>query len=798
LSSEQNGVKMAVKCPKCNSKNTDTARFCSNCATPLQSSEEIPVPTQTIEVPREKLTAGFTLASRYQIIEELGRGGMGSVYKVLDNELKEFAALKLLKPEIAADEKTIERFRNELKLARKISHKNVCRMYHLSKRENTYYITMEYVAGEDLKSLMRKIGQLPVAKAISIIKQVCEGLAEAHKLGIVHRDLKPQNIMIDKEGNALIMDFGIARSLSTKDITVEGVMIGTPEYMSPEQVEGRKTDQRSDIYSLGVVFYEMVTGTVPFEGETTLSIAMKHKNETPINPREFNALVSEDLSQLILRCMEKDKERRFQEANELLSELNKMGIESPEIKKPSETKWKSSIAVLPFTDLSPQKDQEYFCDGLSEELINALTKIKDLRVVARTSAFSFKGEKVDVREIGKKLDVEAVLEGSVRKSGNRLRITSQLINVADGYHLWSEKYDRDMEDIFTIQDEVTLAIVDTLKVELLGAEKIELIKRHTEDIEAYNLNLKGRHYVKRFTKEGLQKGLESFQQAIAKDPKYASPYIGIATYYINLGFWNFVPPKQAFPKAKEAAEKALEIDDSLGEAHSALGFEKMLYEWDWDGAERDHKRALELNPSNASSRISYAHYLWILGRFEEALEESTRAQELNPLSRNVPQTKATILMTMRQYDRAIAEYKALLEISPDYYTARFWLAFPYAFKGMHDEAIAAIEEAMAVSGRAAPLMWTAKGFIYSITGKKDEAKKTLDQMLEQSKKSYIAPWMIAAVYIGLGERDKAFEWIEKAFEERDHWLIYFKVSPIVDNLRSDPRFPTILKRMGFH
>ena len=789
---------MTIKCPQCDFDNQEDTLFCGKCGTKFDSEEDIPVHTKTLEVPKEELTTGSTFAGRYQIIEELGRGGMGSVYKVLDNELKESTALKLLKPEIATDEKTIERFRNELKSARKISHKNVCRMYHLGKKENTYYITMEYVAGEDLKSLMKKIGQLPVAKAISITKQVCEGLAEAHKLGIVHRDLKPQNIMIDKEGNALIMDFGIARSLETKGITGAGVMIGTPEYMSPEQVEGKETDQRSDIYSLGVILYEMVTGRAPFEGDTTLSIAMKHKNEIPINPKEFNALVSEDLSQLILRCMEKNKERRFQEANELFSELSKIGIEGPEIKKPSETKWKSSIAVLPFADLSPQKDQEYFCDGLSEELINALTKIKDLRVVARTSAFSFKGEKIDIREIGKKLDVETVLEGSVRKAGNRLRITSQLINVADGYHLWSEKYDRDMEDIFAIQDEVTLAIVDTLKVELLGGEKVELIKRYTEDLEAYNLNLKGRHYLKRFTKEGLQKGLESFQQAIEKDPKYASPYVGIAEYYNNLGFYNFVPPMKAFPKAKEAAEKALEIDDSLAEAHTAMGFIKMLYEWDWEGAEREHKRAIELNPSNASSRNLYAHYLWIMGRFEEALEENTHAQELNPLSRNVAQTRATIFMTERQYDRSIEEYKTLLEMSPDYYLARFWLAFPYALKGMHDEAVATIEEAMAVSGRGAPLMWTAKGLIYSIAGRKDEAKKTLNKMLEQSKKSYIAPWMIAVVYGGLGERDKAFEWIEKSFKERDHWLVYLKVSPIVDNLRSDPRFPKILKRMGFN
>ncbi|UCC38326.1 MAG: protein kinase [Candidatus Aminicenantes bacterium] len=788
-----------MKCPNCYSENPSDTQYCGKCGTKFSSAEQVSArQTETFQASLRGLSVGSTFAGRYQVLEELGKGGMGSVYKVLDNELRESTALKLLKPEIAADEKIIERFRNELKLARKISHKNVCRMYHLSKKENTYYITMEYIPGEDLKSLIRKIGQMPIAKAVSIAQQVCEGLDQAHKLGIVHRDLKPQNIMIDKEGNARIMDFGIARSLKAKGITEAEVLIGTPEYMSPEQVEGKETDQRSDIYSLGTILYEMVTGRAPFEGDTTLSIAMKHKKETPVNPREFNALVPEDLSQLILRCMEKDKERRFQDAKELFSELGKIGEEKPESRKISETKWKSSIAVLPFADLSPQKDQEYFCDGLSEELINALTKIKDLRVVARTSAFSFKGEKMDVREIGKKLDVETVLEGSVRKAGNRVRITSQLINVVDGYHLWSEKYDRDMEDIFAIQDDVTLAIVDTLKVKLLGGEKVELTKRYTENLEAYNLNLKGRHFLKHYTKEGLQKSLESFQQAIEKDPKYAMAYAGISAYFNNLGYYNFVSPKNAFPKAREAIEKALEIDDNLGEAHTSLGFYKMFYEWDWEGAEKELKRGIELNPNNASSLNMYAHYLWIMGRFDEALKENKHAQELNPLSRMVAQTRATIYWTGRQYDRGIEEYKKLLEISPDYYTARFWLAFPYAFKGMHDEAIAAVEKAMTVSGGAVPLMWVAIGFIYAIAGKKDEAEKVLNKMLEQSKKSYVAPWMIAAVYGGLDKKNKAFEWLEKSFKERDHWLTYIKTSPVVDNLRSDPRFPKMLKRMGFN
>ncbi len=467
-----------MKCPRCNTDNPDTVKFCGECATPLQPSKDIKV-TETLETPKEELTTGSTFAGRYQIIEELGKGGMGKVYKVLDKEVNAKIALKLIKPEIAADKKTIERFRNELKTARDISHKNICRMYDLNKEEGSYYITMEYVEGQDLKSLIRQTGQLAISTTLSIAKQVCEGLVEAHRLGVVHRDLKPSNIMIDKEGNARIMDFGIARSLKAKGITGAGVMIGTPEYMSPEQAEVKDVDHRSDIYSLGVILYEMITGRVPFEGETPLSIAMKHKSEEPLDPRELNTQIPEYLSKVILRCMEKDKEQRYQSTGEVRSELTRIeeGIPTTETvvpkRKPITSKeitvtfglkkllipaliviaiivigliiWsplkqkksapiivdKPSIAVLPFDDLSPQKDQEYFCDGLAESLINALTKIKDLRVPALTSTVSFKGEELDIREIGEKLKVNAVLRGSVQKDGNRFRITAQLINVAD-------------------------------------------------------------------------------------------------------------------------------------------------------------------------------------------------------------------------------------------------------------------------------------------------------------------------------------------------------------------------------
>jgi len=495
---------MGIKCPKCHFDNPDDTLYCGKCATPLPSSKEIPV-TETLETPTEELTTGSTFAGRYQIIEVLGKGGMGKVYRAIDKKLNEEVALKLIKPEIASDKKTLERFSNELKIARKIAHKNVGRMYELMEEKETHFITMEYVPGEDLKRLIRKVGQFSAGKVIFIAKQVCEGLTEAHRLGVVHRDLKPQNIMVDEEGNARILDFGIARSITGKGITGAGVMIGTPEYMSPEQAEVKEVEQRSDIYSLGVILYEMVTGRVPFEGETPLGIAMKHKSETPKDPREINAQIPEDLSQMIMKCMEKNKEIRYQSAEEVRFELENIekGIPSTERivpkRKPITSKeitvtfrlkkllipalvivvlaimtitvWqllpkkeavpsgpdKTSVAVLPFVDLSPEKDQGYLCDGIAETLINSLSNIKDLQVPSRTSAFSFKDKEQDVREIGKKLNVEAVLEGSVQKAP---KIAYSLEDVdGDGYI--------DMMIFFDVQELVSIGTLTGGTTELL-------------------------------------------------------------------------------------------------------------------------------------------------------------------------------------------------------------------------------------------------------------------------------------------------------------------------------------------
>ncbi|MGB6867637.1 MAG: protein kinase, partial [Candidatus Aminicenantaceae bacterium] len=537
---------MTTQCPKCQHENPDDTIYCGKCATPLHPSKDIGV-TKTIETPVEEYPRGSTFAERYKIIEKLGIGGMGAVYRVEDTNIGQDIALKLIKSDIASDEKTIERFRNELKTTRMISHRNVCRMFDLAETEGTFYITMEYVSGEDLKNFIRRSGKLDIPKAISIAKEVCEGLSEAHRLGVVHRDLKSNNIMIDKDGNARIMDFGIATSIRTKGLTGEGIIIGTPEYMSPEQAEAKGVDHCSDIYSLGVILYEMVTGELPFEGDTPLSIAMKHKGEIPKNPKELNTQIPDDLSGVILKCLEKDKDSRFQSAYDVRSELTwiEKGMLATERIKPKKkpltikeitstfgikrllipvlfaiifvmigliiwSPWKqkeshatpsgkTSIAVLPFVDLSPQKDQEYFCDGMAEALLNALTSIKDLRVAARTSSFSFKGKEQDIREIGKRLNVKTVLEGSVRKAAEQLRISVQLISISDGFQLWSKQYERKIDDVFAIQDEIAQNIVEALNLELSEEEKRILEKSTTEDVQAYEFYIRGRNYFRQRT-----------------------------------------------------------------------------------------------------------------------------------------------------------------------------------------------------------------------------------------------------------------------------------------------------------
>jgi serine/threonine protein kinase/Tfp pilus assembly protein PilF len=787
-----------MKCPKCKSDNTDTARYCSNCAASLTTADDAQPPiTKTIETPREELTTGSTFAGRYQIIEELGKGGMGNVYKAIDTRINEKIALKLIRPEIASEKKTLERFGNELKLARKIAHKNVGKMFDINVEEATHYITMEYVSGQDLKGFIRQSGQMGVGTAISIAKQICEGLSEAHKVGVIHRDLKPSNIMIDREGEVRILDFGIARSLKEKGITGAGVMIGTPEYMSPEQAEAKEVDQRSDIYSVGVILYEMVTGRVPFEGDTALSIAMKHKGEAPKNPKEYNAQMPDDLSRLVLKCLEKDKEKRHQSAGELYPELNNIekGIPTTDrvipkgkpgtsreitasfsskklviplmaiaavavlglflwrpwsiTTSPLEQKDRLSVAVLPFEDLSVQKDQEYFCYGLADSLINALSKVKDLRVPAVTSTSALKSKERDIYEIAEKLNVETVLSGSVQKAENRVLITAKLINVADNSLIWSEQYNREFNDLFFIQDEISSAIAEKLKVNLLGEEKESLRKRYTENIEAYSLYMKGRHFWNERTGERLEKSIENFEQAIDLDPDYALAYAGLADCYTVLPFYSGWLPKESYKKALNAATKALELDNMLAEAHNSS-----------------------------------------MGRVDEAIEGIKIALGIDPLSLIINRNYGMYLYLAGRYDDAITQFSKALELDPEFPQAHGGLGWSYLYKGLYEKAVESFTKS---DSRHEGIVHA-----YMALGNENEALAVLEDIKEKSEYQYVDPYIFAVIYAGLGNIDMTFEALERAYQEHSVNLVdYVYVTPLFNGIRSDPRFKSLMKKLKF-
>jgi serine/threonine protein kinase/Tfp pilus assembly protein PilF len=759
----------------------------------LRLAEDVPAsPTQTLEIPKDELSTGALFAGRYQIIEELGQGGMGKVYKALDTKIKERMVLKLLKPQIALNKEAIERFNNELKFTRKIRHRNVCQIYDLNEVGGNYFITMEYVPGEDLKSMIRMSGKLSVDTALKIAMQVCDGLAEAHRTGIVHRDLKPQNIMIDKEGHAKIMDFGIARSIRDKGITDAGTVIGTPAYMAPEQAEGKEVDQRSDIYSLGVLLYEMLTGREPFEGDSSLSIALKHRTEIPQKPSELDVQIPVDLDMLILKCMEKDKENRYQTAEELLSALKQMG--GPGAAKPVMPKWKNSIAVLPFMDLSPEKDQEYFCDGLAEELINSLAKIEDLRTVARTSAFSFKGKDVDIREMGKKLNVESVLEGSVRKSGKRLRISAQLIHVADGYHLWSERYDREMEDVFTIQDEIAEAIVNKLIMKL-AVPDVGHSTKCAGNLEAYDAYLRGKYHLNKFTNEGLRSAITCFEEAMAKDANYAPAYAAAAESYQRYSALGLLASKDAITKARAAAQRALDLDSKLAEGHFALAMIAAFHEWDRMTAKEEFKRALELSPNYAKAQSWYAIFLMIYEKkYQQALGLISRAEELDPLELQVKTHRGWLYCFQRRFDEAVQLFEKLVEREPYFAHGHYWLGCSYVYKELYDKAIDEFDRAIRLGGRSVFHLGML-GVIYARMGNREKAKEVLAEVETRAKEGSGFSW-VARIYAALGEINLVFENLEMAYEKRDPSLTYIADSLEFENVRSDQRFKGILEKIG--
>ncbi len=793
-------------------------------------------PTETLQTSSRELATGTTFARRYQVIEGLGGGGMGRVYKVLDTEIKEKVALKLLKPEIASDQQTIERFRNELKYARTISHRNVCRMHDLGREEGSYFITMEYVPGEDLKRLIRKVGQFNPGRAVFIARQICEGLAEAHRLGVIHRDLKPHNIMVDEEGNVRIMDFGIARTTRAKGMTDSGVIIGTPEYMSPEQVEGKEADQRSDIYSLGIILYEMLTGRVPFEGETPFSIGLKHKNEQPRNPQELNAQIPESLNRVILKCLEKDRGQRRQRAIEVMSDLIQVekGLTTAERIVPgkkqiaerlSKTARKKiliyaggliliiaviaaalfllpgrkgtidSVAVLYFNNLTPSPETEYLSDAIPESLIAKLQELPSLKtVIASSSVVKYKGQAIDPKKVGMELNVRTIVTGKLRKLGEGLTIGVELVDARDGSLIMSQSYEQRLADISALQERISRDISEKMRLKITKAEKERLAKHSTVNADAYQVYLKGRFYWNKRTKDGLLKGLEYFEKAIEADPGYAPAYSGVADSYTLLGRYSYLSPKEAMPKGKAAALKALEIDDTLGEAHTSLAFVTRYYDWDWLGAEKEYRRAIELSPNYATAH----HWLGLLlaqqSRPDEARKEIQRALELDPLSIIINTNVAWCYYFARQYDRAIEQFRKTLDMDPNYAVAHMRFADAYIQKNMVREALSELQTAVALSPVSTDIL-ADLGYAYGVAGQRSEAEKVLAKLMEFSRERYVSSYDLAILYLGLGQKERALDLLDKAYEERATYICFIRVDPKLDSLRSEPRFNGLLQKL---
>jgi len=760
--------------------------------------------------------------SHYRIIEKLGEGGMGVVYKSEDTNLKRTVALKFLPRELDAHEPERARFLQEARAASALNHPNICTIHALGEHEGQQFIDMEFVDGVTLRAKIREAG-MKIPDAIAYAIQIGEALQEAHSKGVVHRDVKPENIMVNSKNQIKVMDFGLAKLKGSLKLTKTSSTIGTLAYMAPEQIEGGEVDARSDIFSFGIVLYEMLSGHRPFRGDQEGVVINSILNDDPELIQKCRPEVSSEVAHILCRALEKDPEDRYQNMQDMVIDLKRGKKETSRVSRQSlgtvtaeqplssapgapgvspnvdaragETalelpKQEKSIVVLPFENLSADPDQEYFSDGLTEEVISDLCKVRVLRVISRSSAMTFKGTNKRIPEIARDLGVQYVLEGSVRKAGNSLRITAQLIDARSDAHIWAEKYSGTLDDVFGIQEKVSRAIVEALKLNLTPEEK----PRRPVNPEAHEAYLKGRFYWNKRTGSDAHRAIKYFDQAIEKDPSYALAYAGLASAYVILPQYALVPPKEAMPKAEAAANKALELDATLAEARAVLGLIRYDFELDWVGAEREFKRAIELDPSYPTAHHWYSNLLRELGRFDEALAEIKRAQGLDPLSLVISVVVGSVLRHMRQYDEAIVQHKTTLELDPGFPEAHMQLGYTYGAQGNFDEAISEFQKARALAG-SGPAGLAEIGYAYARSGNMGKAARILNELLGLSKREYSVSSGIALVYCGLGDRDKAFEWFEKAYQERA-MSTDLKVETCWDGLRSDPRFTALLKKMG--
>ena len=780
--------------------------------------------------------------SHYRVLNKLGEGGMGEVYLAEDTVLERQVAIKFLPPDSLTSPRARSRLMREARAAAALDHGNICTIHEVVEADEQNFIVMQYVEGETLDSFLAS-NQPEWRYVLEISTQIAGALADAHSHGVIHRDIKPQNIMIAENGRVKVLDFGLAKVVSplttierdalTKSLlTLPGVLIGTLPYMSPEQVRAEELDERSDIFSLGTVMYEMLGGRNPFantNGAVTISAILTY-DPPPLATYSSNAPA--ELERIVRKCLEKNKTYRYQKTVDLLNDLEEfkktLTFEAYDPKPrprphnvsvnwiyaaiavllavvvvaviihfivPPQINSINSIAVLPLNNVVGDPNIDYLTEGLTDSLIDSLSQLPDMKVIAHTSVYQYQGQEIDPQIVGRALDVQALLTGRVEQRGDTISINIELIDVRNRSRLWGEQYTRNISDLVTLQKEIGWKVVQRLRVNLSGDDRRLLIKHGTQSAEALQQYEKGRYYWNRRTAVGLTTAIEYFRQAIQIDSNYALAYVGLADCYSLLNAYTGVPKREAFAEAKEAARRALEIDADLAEAHAALATIAFTYDWDWAEAEREYRRAIELNRNSAVAHDGYAVYLTAMGQLEEAIRQSQLAYELDPRSQPINAHVARTYYMARLYDKAIEQCLRTSGVDPNIPLTQSVLGTIYESKGMYEEAIAAFNKANQLSGDEG-FSRADLGIAYGLSGRTERATAILQQLLAQSGNGRADPFDIALIYTSIGKQTEAFEWFSRAVDERSFGLVYLKSYPLLDSLRGDERFATLLRRIG--
>ncbi len=782
---------------------------------------------------------GQTLG-HYQIVADVGAGGMGVVYRAHDQRLDRDVALKVLPTGALSDDTARKRLRQEALALSKLNHSNIAAVYDFNTQNSVDYLVMEFIQGQPLGRIVRH-NPLAEREVLEIGAAVAEALEEAHEHGLIHRDLKPGNIMIGPKQRVKVLDFGLAQFVHPNAVSEEETrsyadrnqVVGTLPYMPPEQLRGERMDHRSDIYSLGAVLYEMATGEMAFPQVFAPKLIDEILHSMPQLPSETNPKISPGLESIIVKAMDPDPERRYQSARELRVDLERLRSPSSVVPRTTHRYTQpvqlrrvarrmrayiavalvaalmaagatyayythrgaatDSIAVLPFVNSTNNPESDYLSDGITENLINELSQAPKLRVIARTTAFRFKGQKIDPQTVGHDLGVRLVLSGVVMQRGDQLDIQADLINVTDNTQVWGERYTRPATDLLNVQGDIASEILSKLKLRFTSDDQKVLTRKYTTDPEAYRLYLKGRYFSDKYTKEGIDKGIEYFRQAIDKDPTYALAYTAMATAYYEESS-AYISPEDAMPKVKWAASKALQIDDSLAEAHTWLGMADGFYDRDLTAAEREFRRGIELNPGSVAVHQWYAYFLAIIGRPAEAAEQWQSAKKLDPLSSDVIWLIGFNSYLARNYDAAIEQLKAVENLDPNFWWSHLYAGLAYSQKHLFPQALIELEKANALG--AGPIGWAYLGYVQTMAGNKAAAQRQLEILEEAQSKRYVSPSQLALVYLGVGERDKALELLEQAVQHHDDTILILNVDPCWDAVRNDNRFRKILQGAG--